>query len=72
MGKLNKPVSGGQRARIHLIWSSFLLPASAIQGEPASGGEALLPMQTAPVFAYFYRPLQANKQWLEAGRKEGS
>lgn len=29
-------------------------------------------MQTAPVFAHFYRPLKANKQWLEAGRKEDS
>lgn len=29
-------------------------------------------MQTAPVFAYFCRPLKANKQWLEARRKEDS
>lgn len=27
-------------------------------------------MQTAPVFAYFYRPFRTNKQWLEAGREE--
>lgn len=66
-------MSGGQRASIHLIQSSLSwLPASAIQGEPGSEGEALLTMQEAPVFAYAYHPLRANAQPPERGRREDS
>lgn len=65
-------MSGGQRASIHLIQSSLWLPASAIQGEPDSEGEALLPMQRAPVFACAYHPLRADEQRPEGGRREYS
>lgn len=69
-GSWIKPVRGGQRASIHLIRSSFLwLPASAIQGEPESGGKAALPMQTAPVFACFYRHLKRTSSDLREARK---